>query len=277
MARTNISATRIKPEVSQLLTLRVLRSARISPHFARVTLGGGDIDRFRFMGFDQWFRLFIPVDEESLARMPQKLSMIAYAKYLTIAKTSRPVLRTYSVRAFRPDGPDGPELDIDFVLHGSAAAGTAGPAAAWAETCRPGAAVAIIDEGIGFNPDPAIERVLLVAEESGLPGAAGILASLPVTATGQAILEIPDAEDRQDLVAPPGVEITWLPRTDHRAIPGRAALAAAEALPLPLPDELFYGWTVGEQSLPTGVRRHWIRAGVPKDNIMFCGYWRHRH
>ena len=53
---------------------------------------------------------------------------------------------------------------------------------------------------------------------------------------------------------------------------GWSALAAAEAMPLP--DEPFYGWTVGEQALPAGVRRHWVRHGVPKDRIMFCGYWK---
>jgi hypothetical protein len=54
----------------------------------------------------------------------------------------------------RPDGPDGPELDVDFVLHGSAADGTAGPAAVWARNCARGDAVAVLDEGIGFNPAP---------------------------------------------------------------------------------------------------------------------------
>ncbi|MFI0463912.1 siderophore-interacting protein [Saccharopolyspora sp. 5N102] len=118
MARTNL-ARRIKPEHSELLTLRVIRRERVSPHFARVTLGRGDAERFRYMGFDQWFRLFIPVAEDSLSRLPNKLNAVSYAKFLTIAKTSRPVLRNYSVRAYRPIGPDGPELDVDFVLHGA--------------------------------------------------------------------------------------------------------------------------------------------------------------
>jgi NADPH-dependent ferric siderophore reductase len=61
-----------------------------------------------------------------LARLPKTLNPLSYAKYLTIAKTTRQVLRNYSVRAYRPDGPDGPELDVDFVLHGSAEHGTAG-------------------------------------------------------------------------------------------------------------------------------------------------------
>ncbi|MFJ1767047.1 siderophore-interacting protein [Amycolatopsis sp. NPDC088138] len=274
MARQNLTATRVKPETAELLTLRVLRSERLSPHFARVTIGQDDIGSFTPMGFDQWFRLFIPVAEGSLERLPNKLNALAYAKYLTIAKTSRPVLRNYSVRAYRSDGPDGPELDVDFVLHGSAEDGTAGPAATWAQHCARGDAVAILDEGIGFNPAPGREHLLLVADETGLPAIAGVLASLPRDATGHALIELPDAEDRQVLDAPPAVEVTWLPRS-RGAVAGRAALAAAQDLPVP--PAAAHGWVVGESAMAAALRRHWVRAGIPKNDIMFCGYWKARH
>nr|BFE86995.1 hypothetical protein GCM10020093_095960 [Planobispora longispora] len=63
-----------------------------------------------------------------------------------------------------------------------------------------------------------------------------------------------------------------MPREDPHEVPGRAALALARELPVPA--ESFFGWAVGEQALPAALRRHWIGAGVPKGNIMFCGYWR---
>lgn len=269
MARTNLRANRIKPDNVELLTLHVLRREQISPHFVRVTLGDGDLARFRYMGFDQWFRLFIPVSESSLSRAPRKLDTLSYVRYLTVAKVERPILRNYSVRAYRDT-----ELDVDFVIHGSPDNGTAGPAATWAQTCTPGDPVAILDEGVGFNPAPTVRQVLLVTDESGLPATAGILASLPDDMTGQALIEVPSPDDRQNLTTPPGVEITWLPRSDPHGPPGQAALAAAEALPVP--SDPFYGWVVGEQTLPSTLRRHWVQAGVPKGNIMFCGYWRHR-
>lgn len=37
MQRGNITATRVKPESARPLRLHVLRSERLSPHFARVT------------------------------------------------------------------------------------------------------------------------------------------------------------------------------------------------------------------------------------------------
>ncbi|ACZ22064.1 siderophore-interacting protein [Sanguibacter keddieii DSM 10542] len=272
MARTNLSATRLKPEVSELLTLEVLRREQVSPSFVRVTLGGGDAEKFVPMGFDQWFRLFIPVADGTLGRLPQKLDTLSYLRFLTISKATRPVLRNYTVRAYRADGPRGPEIDVDLVVHGSVADGTSGPAATWAQTCTPGDVVAILDEGIGFNPPAGVDRVLLVADETGLPAVAGILASLPATATGTAVVEIPADGDQQDMTAPPGVEVRWVVRTDPHAVPGRAALAAVQAFPVT--DEPFYGWAVGEAALPVALRRHWVAAGLPKENIMFCGYWK---
>jgi NADPH-dependent ferric siderophore reductase len=274
MARTNMNATRVKPAEAQLQTMHVVRRERLSSSFARVTLGGGDIERFEPMGFDQWFRLFLPVSETSLSRLPNKLDTLAYLRFLTIAKTERPVLRNYTVRAFRPDGDSGgPELDIDFVLHGSASAGTSGPAASWAETCEPGDTVALLDEGVAYNPPANLaQSVVLVADETALPAAAGILESLPRDARGTALIEVPHDDDRQPIDAPAGVDVRWVIRDDPHATPGAAVLRAATGLAVP--SDPFYGWTAGEQTLPAAIRRHWVRAGVPKDAISFCGYWR---
>ncbi|UNX56149.1 siderophore-interacting protein [Georgenia sp. TF02-10] len=274
MARTGMSATRVKPAVAQLLTLHVLRSERISPSFVRVTLGGGEVERFAPMGFDQWFRLFLPVSDASLSRLPNRLDTLAYLRYLAIARTDRPVLRNYTVRAFRDHGPDGAELDVDFVLHGSVADGTSGPAAAWAQTCRRGDAVAILDEGITFHPpEHLLRRVRVVVDETGLPAAAGILSSLPRDAAGVAVLEIPERGDAQDLTPPEHVTVEWVVREEPDAVPGAAALARAVAEPL---DHPFYGWIAGEQRLATELRRHWVRSGAAKTDVTFGGYWKSR-
>lgn len=273
MARSNVNAGRLRPQVSELLTAHALRRERLSPTFVRVTLGGEDLARFAPMGADQWFRLFLPVDDgATLSRLPARLDTVAYLRYLAIARTRRPVLRNYTVRAFRPDGPLGPELDVDFVLHGSAADGTAGPAATWASTCTVGDSVALIDEGVTFNPPPGCEQLLLVADETGLPAVAAILEQLPAGARGSAVLEVQHPDDRQDLAAPEGMAVTWLVRTDPLAPTGRAALDAVAAVPLPA--GRCYGWAVGESALATGARRHWVQAGLAKSDVTFCGYWR---
>lgn len=265
----------VKPETQGLVHLTVLRRERLSPHWMRVTLGGGEIEQFRAMGFDQWFRLFLPLGgDEGLDRLPAKANkLFGYLRYLRIPDGVRPVMRNYTVRAFRPaTAQRGAEIDVDFVLHGSAEDGTAGPASRWAETCEPGESVVIIDEGLAFNPQRGTDRILLVADETGLPAIAGICASLPSHASGLAIVEVPSAEDALDFDRPTGVEVRWLVR-DHDVKPGALALQALREASIP--DAPLHAYLVGEQALPTEGRRHLVNErGVAKDAVSFCGYWR---
>ena len=261
----------VKPEVQELLHLTVVRTERIAPHWMRVTLGGGEIDRFTFRGYDQWFRLFLPIGgEEGLERIPAKANgLLGYLRFLRIPEGVRPVMRNYTVRAYRAASTDrGAEIDVDFVLHGHGDA--AGPASGWAERAQPGESVVIIDEGLGFNPARGVERVVLVADETGAPAVAGVCASLPASATGVALIEAPSAEDTLAFEAPAGVDVRWLVR-DADAAPGSLALAELERL-TPTPDA--HHFIVGEQHLPTAARRHLVAQGVDKAAISFIGYWR---
>ncbi|WP_336641073.1 siderophore-interacting protein [Microbacterium sp. USHLN272] len=265
----------VKPETQELVHLTVLRSERLSPHWMRVTLGGGEIEKFRPMGFDQWFRLFLPIGGDAgLDRVPAKANrMFGYLKFLRIPDGERPVMRNYSVRAYRPaEGERGAEIDVDFVLHGSAAEGTAGPASRWAETCTPGEHVLIIDEGLTFNPERGVDRVLLVGDETALPAIASIAASVPVGATGTAIIEVPSLDDALDFPHPEGLSVEWVLRP-HDEQPG--ALALQRVAELDLPAETFHTYAAGEQSLASGVRKLLVgERGVDKNTVSFCGYWK---
>jgi NADPH-dependent ferric siderophore reductase len=265
----------VKPETQELVHLTVLRSERLSPHWMRVTLGGGEIEKFRPMGFDQWFRLFLPIGGDAgLDRVPAKANkMFGYLKFLRIPDGERPVMRNYSVRAYRrAEGDRGAEIDVDFVLHGSAAEGTAGPASRWAETCTPGEHVLIIDEGLTFNPERGVDRVLLVGDETALPAIASIAASVPVGATGTAIIEVPSLDDALDFPHPEGLSVEWVLRP-HDEQPG--ALALQRVAELDLPAETFHTYAAGEQSLASGVRKLLVgERGVDKNTVSFCGYWK---
>ena len=265
----------VKPESAELIHLTVLRSEQLSTHWIRVTLGGGEIEKFRPMGFDQWFRLFLPIGGDAgLERVPAKANkMFGYLKFLRIPDGERPVMRNYSVRAYRPATADaGAEIDVDFVLHGSAAEGTAGPASRWAETCRPGEHVLIIDEGLTFNPQRGTDRVLLVGDETALPAIASISASLPEEAVGMAIIEVPSTEDALPFPHPAGVEVVWIVRP-HDVAPGSLALATLGRTALP--DAPFHAYAAGEQALASGVRKHLVgERGVDKNAVSFCGYWK---
>lgn len=265
----------VKPESAELLPLTVLRSERLSAHWMRVTLGGGEIARFRPMGYDQWFRLFLPIGGEAgLERVPAKANkMFGYLRFLRIPDGERPVMRNYTVRAYRPATADaGAEIDVDFVLHGSADDGTAGPASRWAETCTPGEHVLIIDEGLAFNPQRGTDRVLLVGDETALPAIAAIGGSLPAHATGTAIVEVPAPEDALDFARPPGVELIWIVRP-HGTAPGILALETLRRAELPTAP--FHAYAAGEQALASGARKLLVgERGVDKNAVSFCGYWK---
>lgn len=265
----------VKPESTELIPLEVLRTERLSPHWIRVTLGGGEIEKFRPMGFDQWFRLFLPIGGDAgLDRVPAKANkMFGYLKFLRIPDGERPVMRNYSVRAYRPaTAGAGAEIDVDFVLHGSAADGTAGPASRWAETCRPGEHVLIIDEGLAFNPQRGTDRVVLVGDETALPAIASICASLPDGAIGTAIIEVPSDKDALEFAHPSGVEVVWIVRPSDAA-PGALALQTLGRTALP--DAPFHAYSAGEQALASGARKHLVgERGVDKNAVSFCGYWK---
>lgn len=249
---------------SGLVRTEVVRSERVTPHMVRVTFAGGDLDRFQYRGFDQWFRLAVPAhDADRLDNLPNTFGIGGFLRYLTLPKGTRPVIRNYTVRAFRTDPV---ELDVDFVVHGAQ-----GVAAPWAASVEPGAEIAFIDQGCGWRPVPA-DWTLLVADETGLPAVAGILRDMPRDGTGHAIIELFDARDRQPLDTPVGMTIHWVKRAPG-AEPGAAALPTLRALDFPVGP--VYAFAVGESAVATGVRRHLVAdRGVPKGSVTFCGYWK---
>jgi NADPH-dependent ferric siderophore reductase len=111
-----VSSIKVTHADSGLVLTTVTASRYVSPHIVRVTLGGGDLDRFAFTGFDQWFRLAIPVHaSDRFDNLPARFGVGGLVKYLTLSKGTRPVIRNYTVRQYRSDPA---EIDIDIVMHG---------------------------------------------------------------------------------------------------------------------------------------------------------------
>jgi NADPH-dependent ferric siderophore reductase len=270
---TMASLTLVKPTDARVLTLEVVGSERVSPNVVRVTLGGEGMQHFTPMGFDQWFRLFLARPDQDALRLPTRTSSLWYVQYLATPRASRPFVRSYTVRAVRPERR---ELDVDFVVHGDT-----GPASRFALTAVPGERVGLLDQGVGYNPRVPHDWTLVVADETGLPAVAGICASLPADARGIAVVEVPDLADVQEFRVPPGVDLRWVVRgaaadagPADPAVPGRRALDAVVGAELP--SGPVYAYAVGEAGLATGVRRHLVgERGVPRTHVDFVGYWRH--
>ncbi|TXQ67861.1 siderophore-interacting protein, partial [Escherichia coli] len=126
----------LKPEHPAFYRLHVLAADRISSGFVRITLGGESLSNYRYMGDDQGFRLCLPQPGQREPRIPSSTSKRWYAQYLTFSKDTKPVVRNYTVRNYRPAGQgtfsEGAEMDVDFVVHGGEHGGEAGPASSWA-------------------------------------------------------------------------------------------------------------------------------------------------
>ena len=258
------------PTNPQLFRAEVLRSAPLSPNLHRVTITGDALADFGWRGFDHWFRLFLRLPHQDDFQLPDISGTGWWKHYRLIPKARRPHCSNYTVGGFRAAER---EMDIDFVVHRNKHGELEGGAAIWAAAAQPGERLALLDQGILFDPPADATEVLIVADESGLPAVTGILRSLPRDTVGRVLQEVPTALDRRDFDGPPGVTVTWIFRDDHTLVGGSKALQAL--LELPAVDPAGYAFVVGESTLATAGRRHLHRLGLPKDRITFSGFWKH--
>lgn len=265
----------ILPETVRLYRAVVQRVVEWSPAFRRVTVSSEELSDFSYLGFDHWFRFFVPNPGQTEWRLPTATSKLWYAQWLATPARQRPHCNNYTVADYRPDQR---ELDIDVVLHRRPSGELEGRVAQWAATTRPGDAVALLDEGLLFNPPADTASVVLAGDESALPALAGILRSLAPDTTGLAVLEIPTSADLRELPHPAGLELHWVIRAecDPAATPGTAALTVltSRTEAAKLDPAGTYAFLVGESRLATEGRRHLVRQGLPKDRITFCGFWK---
>lgn len=256
----------------EFFDLRVLRTTRLSPSFTRVTLEGAPLKRFASGSRDQRFKLFLPNPGQERANVPRHEGTNWWPAWQRMAPAERAIMRTYTAREQRRD-PD--ELDIDFVLHGD----HGGPASRWATSALPGDSATLLgpveedNGGVDFRPPPDADWILLCGDETALPALAGILAWLPPGVPVKAWIEVPYADDQQDLVTSADAEITWLFRDrDREAAPQRLLRAVSAAT---LPGGAPYAWIAGEAGSVRGLRRHLVNdLGLDRGRITFTGYWR---
>ncbi|WP_337185164.1 siderophore-interacting protein [Phenylobacterium sp.] len=283
----------------RLFGVELVRRTTLSPHMARLTFGGEAVGEMRTCAPDQRIKLFFPDPAGRAAALEDRADW--YARYKVLPVQDRPPMRTYTIRALRPAAR---EVDIDFVLHGRA-----GPASRWALDAQPGDRLQITAPSAAYAGDPGgyewrppadVERVLLIADETALPAAAGILEELaarPDPPAAQAFIEVPDPEDALPLPDWPGLDVRWLPRsgaphgegmTQALSLAQTPAAASAdgplEAIDIEavLPWERaagaadgFYAWVAGESAAVMAIRRELVQArGLARNAINLMGYWR---
>ncbi|MGR4066950.1 siderophore-interacting protein [Billgrantia sp. C5P2] len=299
----------------QVFDITLSRRTQVSPSLVRFTFTGPDVSRMATYAPDQRIKLFFPEAQSSLEAL---FDCVAgepdgwYAAYRALPEALRPPMRTYTIRELRAERG---EVDVEFVLHGDE-----GPASRWAMRAQPGdrlamtAPVADVESaGVGYEwkPPRGVKRILVVADETALPAAAGILEELAVRADRpqvEALIEVPLGDDTQAL--PSTAKVSWLPRD---ATPGcahgerllcavrdidlRAEVASLGGKPESVDanadvheepgDELlweaataddgapFYAWIAAESKVALGIRRYLVNeCGLPKRYVSSMGYWR---
>lgn len=238
----------------------MLRTERVTPAMARITVGGPALANFPGSPGDQHVVLYF---YEAHVELPEPLTLTSAR---TLLGQVRPAMRSYTVR--RHD-PVTHELDIDFVLHAEG-----GVAADWAAAARPGDHLIVVGPSPAYLPDPAVARHVLLGDETALPAIGAMLEHLPpgmdVTAV-TAIVEIADPAQQQDLGGP----VTWLHRDGCPAGNPDLLLAALRALG-PLTDAEV--WGAGERTVMQAVRAYLVdESGLDRRRVRTTMYWRFGH
>jgi NADPH-dependent ferric siderophore reductase len=247
---------------------RVTAVRRLTPHMARITFAAPSLAAAGPVAPDGYMKVFFPLPGEAEPQLPPpvngEVASWYRGSYLAMPDDVRPPMRTYTVRAARPDAG---EVDVDFVLHED----DGGPASVWAAQAGVGDAVAFLGPHGLYDVPADTGWQLLVGDQTALPAIGAILESLPVSTRAVVYVEVPDREERQAFDTRGAVELHWIINSGRRH--GEALLDAVRAADLP--GGVPYAWVSGEAGVVKLIRRHLVRErGFEKHAICFTGYWR---
>jgi NADPH-dependent ferric siderophore reductase len=219
------------------LHFEVTSTATLTPHMQRLELTAAGLDDFSYA--------------------PGQDVML-----LVGADGRKPVRRRYTIRYLDRQAR---LLTIDVVLHG------AGPGERWVRSARPGDRV----EGIGprgkIFPNPAADWHLFMGDEAALPAILAMTESLPGDADATLVLEIPGADDEQEVIPAARTRVSWLHRLGQPA--GDPAMLAAEAAEVELPPGSGHAYLLGEARVVLAMRDVLARRGLPQEQMSPKAYW----
>jgi len=237
----------------------VTRVEQLTPHMVRIVVGGPDLAGVQAGEFtDHYVKVIFP---QPGIDYPEPFDMGAVRE--SMPRETWPVVRTYTVRRWRPEVP---ELWLDFVVHGDE--GVAGP---WARQARVGDPVRFLGPGGAYVPDPQAAWHLLAGDESALPAIAATLEGMPAGARVHAFLEVSDPGEEQKLETPADAEITWL----HRGSRPVGELLVAAVRGLAWPEGAVQAFVHGEATFVKELRRFLrVEKQIPMAQLSISGYWR---
>ena len=176
------------------------------------------------------------------------------------------VARSYTVRAFDPQGPF---LDVDFVVHDG------GIAAGWALRAKPGDRLEVSEARGWYEPPSDSGWQLLVADMTGLPALTRAVEQLPAGSRAFVVATVPNHADEQTVPTQGFVSYQWL-HTDRSERSEADMTTLSDAVrSFSLPVGPGYVWAATEASEARSIRKYFHRelSWDPK-RFEIKGYWR---
>lgn len=241
--------------------MRVISVRNITPHMRRITLSGDNLKRFEHGGLH--VRLLLPPEGVEQPLWPVTGED---GRPLWPSEGERPIARVYTIRSI--DAQKG-EVEIDFVLH----EGSDMPGAEFAAKAQPGDVVGMTGPGGGIASEA--DWYLLAGDETALPAIGRILASLPSTAKGMALIEVADPQEQQELPSKAAIDIRWLHRNGKQ--PGTTTLLedAVRDVIFPGDEERLFVWAGCEFKSFRAIRNFLRKEKkLPRDQHLVVAYWR---
>jgi len=239
--------------------LTVLRRTRLSPSMLRITFTGEPLTGFPADRGGAHIKLFFPRAHQTEPMLPTRTE----AGIQWPSNDQRPITRTYSVRAYRPEVN---ELDVDFVDHGDT-----GPASAWARQSLPGQRIGLAGPGPQWPLLAPADHAVLVGDLSALPALYALIEQWPRDRTATAFIALNTQEDQPEPPSHPGVE--WRPF--FAPYPDVFKQVAFELDSWQAPRDSLSGWVAGERSLVLDCRDSLrSRYGLTKANLYAVPYWK---
>ncbi|MEQ2026895.1 siderophore-interacting protein [Xenorhabdus szentirmaii] len=287
----------------------------VSPSILRCVFQGDDVDQMQRHAPDQRIKLLLPQPDSVKLNFGDENDW--YRGYQSIPKEQRPLMRTYTIRELRTEKK---EMDVEFVLHDHHS-----PVSNWLSQVQSGDLLQVVAprreqqdgmegsgkkgngiEGCEWKPSPQVRQSLLIADETALPAALGILEQLAEDDAPpyvQAFFEVPVTEDCVNLDHFTFADIFWLPRDgqekyehgerlveavrQHVVIPESANIQMQSTIEeASSEDKLweraenennpnsFYAWVAAESSTVKKLRHYLIlERHLDRSTINFMAYW----
>ncbi len=233
----------------------------VTPHYIRITLSG-DVSAFAKTTIGDNNKIFIPpvgVKEVHFPVLDQ-----ASHQWIYPAKEVAPFVRTYTHRAIDVEKN---ELVIEFVHHGEN-----GPASAWALNAAVGdqLGVAMRTKSKELYPQNA-DWYLLVGDATAIPVLASVLATLPASAKGTCIIEVPTKADEQILNTKAAIDFIWL----HNQHSEKGSELAETVKKIEIPQTEKFGYVACEFASVKEIRNYLRKdLGWTTNELNAYSYWK---